>query len=48
MGDKRLPSLAAKDIGKAAYGIFKRGDESIGRTVSIVGEHLTAPSSPKQ
>jgi uncharacterized protein YbjT (DUF2867 family) len=41
MGDKRLPSMASEDIGKVAYGIFKRGDEFIGKTVSVAGEHLT-------
>jgi len=41
MGDKKLPSIAAEDIGKAAYGIFKAGEEFIGGTVGIAGEHLT-------
>ena len=41
MGDKKLSGIAAEDIGKCAYGIFKRGREFIGRTVSIAGEHLT-------
>ena len=41
MGDKRLPGIAAEDIGKCAYGIFKRGTELIGKTVGIAGEHLT-------
>jgi uncharacterized protein YbjT (DUF2867 family) len=41
MGDKRLPGIAAEDIGKVAYGIFKRGSEFIGKTVGIAGEHLT-------
>ncbi len=41
MGDKKLPSIAAEDIGKSAYGIFKAGDEFIGHTVGIAGEHLT-------
>jgi len=41
MGDKKLPSIAAEDIGKSAYGIFKAGAEFIGRTVGIAGEHLT-------
>jgi uncharacterized protein YbjT (DUF2867 family) len=41
MGDKRLPSIATEDIGKCAYGIFKAGDEFIGRTVGVAGEHLT-------
>jgi len=40
MDDKRLPGIAAEDIGKCAYGIFKRGREFIGKTVAIAGEHL--------
>jgi uncharacterized protein YbjT (DUF2867 family) len=41
MGDKKLPSIAAEDIGKCAYGLFKRGKEFINKTVGIAGEHLT-------
>jgi uncharacterized protein YbjT (DUF2867 family) len=41
MGDKKLPGIAAEDIGKCAYGIFKKGDAFIGKTVAISGEHLT-------
>ena len=41
MGEKKLPGIAAEDIGRCAYGIFRRGDEFIGRTVGIAGEHLT-------
>jgi len=41
MDDKKLPSIAVEDIGKAAYGIFKRGREFINKTVGIAGEHLT-------
>jgi len=41
MGDKPLSSIAVEDIGKAAYAIFKRGREFIGKTVAIAGEHLT-------
>lgn len=41
MGDKKLPGIAAEDIGKCAYGIFKNGREFISRTVGIAGEHLT-------
>ena len=40
MGDKKLPGIAAEDIGRCAYGVFKRPD-LIGRTVGIAGEHLT-------
>jgi len=41
MGDKKLPGIAAEDIGKCAYGIFKQGAEYSGKTVGIAGEHLT-------
>jgi len=41
MGDKKLPGIAAEDIGRCAYGIFKQGREFIGKTVGIAGEHLT-------
>lgn len=41
MGDKKLPGIAVEDIGKCALGIFKAGDEMIGKTVAVAGEHLT-------
>ncbi len=41
MGESRLPAMAAEDIGKTAYAIFAKGDELIGKTISIAGEHLT-------
>lgn len=41
MGDKKLTGMAAEDIGKCAYSIFKRGKEFIGKKVGIAGEHLT-------
>jgi uncharacterized protein YbjT (DUF2867 family) len=41
MGDKKLPGIASADIGKCAYGIFKKGREFIGKTVGVAGEHLT-------
>jgi uncharacterized protein YbjT (DUF2867 family) len=41
MGDKKLPGIVAEDIGRCAYGIFKKGREFIGKTVGIAGEHLT-------
>jgi uncharacterized protein YbjT (DUF2867 family) len=41
MGDKKLPGIAAEDIGKCAYGVFKKGRELVGKTVGIAGEHLT-------
>jgi hypothetical protein len=41
MGNKKMSGIAAEDIGGAAYGIFKKGKEFIGKTVGIAGEHLT-------
>ncbi len=41
MGDKKLPSIAAEDIGRCALGIFQRGEALIGKTVGIAGEHLS-------
>ena len=40
MGDKKVAGIAAEDIGKCAYGIFKKGREFIGKTVSLAGEFL--------
>jgi uncharacterized protein YbjT (DUF2867 family) len=41
MGDKKLPGIAAADIGKCALGIFKAGNKYIGKLIGIAGEHLT-------
>ncbi len=41
LGNKKMPSIAAADIGGCAHGIFKRRDEFVGRTVGVAGEHLT-------
>jgi uncharacterized protein YbjT (DUF2867 family) len=41
MGDKKLPGIWVEDIGKCAFGIFRRGGEFINKTVGIAGEHLT-------
>jgi uncharacterized protein YbjT (DUF2867 family) len=41
MADKKLPGIAAEDIGKCALGVFARGDEFVGATVGVAGEHLT-------
>lgn len=47
MGDKQLPGMAAEDIGKCAYGIFKQGATFIGKRVGIAGEHLTGAQMAK-
>ena len=41
MENKKLPAIAAEDIGRCAYGIFKRGLQLIGKTIGIAGGHLT-------
>ena len=41
MGDSKLAGIAAEDIGKVAYGIFKAGQQYVGKTVGILGENLT-------
>lgn len=41
MGDKKMAGIAADDIGKCAYGIFKKGKELIGKRVGIAGDQLT-------
>ncbi len=40
MGDKKLAGVAAEDIGKCAYGIFKKGLEFSGKTIGVAGDHL--------
>ncbi|HEY1952634.1 MAG TPA: NmrA/HSCARG family protein [Gemmatimonadaceae bacterium] len=47
MGTKKLASIAAEDIGKAAYAIFEKGDEMIGKTLGIAGGHLSGAQMAK-
>jgi uncharacterized protein YbjT (DUF2867 family) len=48
MGEAKLPGIAAEDIGKAAFGIFKAGSEYIGKTVGIAGESLSFQEMSKR
>lgn len=41
MADKKLPGIAAEDIGKCAFGLFKRGASTLGQHIGVAGEHLT-------
>jgi uncharacterized protein YbjT (DUF2867 family) len=41
MADKKLPGIGAADIGRCAFGIFRRGAEYAGKSLGIAGEHLT-------
>jgi uncharacterized protein YbjT (DUF2867 family) len=41
LGNAKVAGIAAEDIGKTAYGIFKAEQQYIGKTVGITGENLT-------
>ncbi|MDE2236139.1 MAG: NmrA/HSCARG family protein [Gammaproteobacteria bacterium] len=41
MAEKKLAGIAAEDIGKCAYGIFKAGSKYSGKTLGIAGELLS-------
>lgn len=41
LDDKKMAGIAAEDIGKCAYGIFKRGPSLTGKMIGIAGEHLS-------
>jgi uncharacterized protein YbjT (DUF2867 family) len=41
IGDRKMAGIAAEDIGKCAYGLFKRGDEVLGATIGLAGGHLS-------
>src|SRR5206468_7816165 len=47
MGNAKMAGIAAEDIGKTAYGIFKAGPQWIGKTVGITGENLTIDEDRK-
>ena len=41
IADQPMSGIAVADIGKSALQIFKRGNEFLGTTLSIAGDHLT-------
>jgi len=41
IGDAKMGGIAAEDIGKSAYGIFKKGKEFIGKKVGLAGDQLS-------
>ena len=41
MGNKKLVSMSAEDIGKCAYGIFKKGISLTGKRIGIAGDDPT-------
>lgn len=47
MGDKKMAGIAADDIGRCAYGIFRKGKQMIGKTVGVAGDQLTCKEMAK-
>lgn len=43
LGGAKLPGIAAEDIGRCAYGVFRKGPEVAGQRFGIAGEILTGP-----
>jgi len=41
LGDVALPGIAAEDIGRCAYGVFRAGNEYLATTVGVASEHIT-------
>lgn len=41
MAGNRLALIGGEDIGRTAYGVFKRGAEFVSRTVGVAGAHVT-------
>jgi uncharacterized protein YbjT (DUF2867 family) len=43
LGGVKLPGIATEDIGKCAYGLFRRGTGTVGERFGIAGEVLSGP-----
>ena len=43
LGGVKLPGISAQDIGKCAYGLFRRGTGTVGQRFGIAGEVLSGP-----
>ena len=48
MGNAKLAGISADDIGPVAYGIFKAGNQYVGKSVGIMGEALTIDDMCRQ
>jgi len=48
MDDAKMPGIASEDIGRTAYGIFRAGDQFIGKHIAIAGEHLNGAEMAQQ
>jgi uncharacterized protein YbjT (DUF2867 family) len=43
LGGVSLPGIAAEDIGRCAYGVFKRGPETVGQRFGVAGDIVSGP-----
>jgi hypothetical protein len=41
MGDKKMAGIGSNDIGKCAYGIFKKGKSVVGKRIGVAGEQIS-------
>jgi uncharacterized protein YbjT (DUF2867 family) len=48
MGNRKLPGIAAEDIGRCAYGVYRKGADLLNKNVGIAGEHLTGSEMANQ
>lgn len=48
MGNKKMAGIAAEDIGKCAYGIFKKGQTLVGKNVGVAGEQISCADMAKE
>ena len=48
MDGAKMPGIASEDIGRTAYGIFRAGDQFIGKHIAIAGEHLNGAEMAQQ
>jgi uncharacterized protein YbjT (DUF2867 family) len=48
MADAKMAGIAAEDIGRTAYGIFKAGQQYVGKRVGILSEALTIDEMGKK
>jgi uncharacterized protein YbjT (DUF2867 family) len=48
MGDAKLPGIASADIGPSVLTVFARGEELVGKSIGIAGEHLSGAQMAQQ
>ena len=41
IGDSKMAGISADDIGKCAYGVFKKGTAMVGKRIGLAGDQLT-------